>query len=99
MNINAVPNSKDFNLQKWQHYFEATPFSFFDTSEEGQVYSDANTIAKVLDMSLTSDIKQYIELAEYIRSLAGKAIGVSDPNGRTNSRKRSSRKCKECFSS
>jgi len=78
MNINAVPNSKDFNLQKWQHYFEATPFSFFDTSEEGQVYSDANTIAKVLDMSLTSDIKQYIELAEYIRSLAGKAIGVSD---------------------
>ena len=29
-------------------------------------------------MSLSSDIKQYIELAEYIRQLAGKAIGVSD---------------------
>lgn len=78
MNINAVPNSTSIDLKKWQYFFEATPFTFYDTSEEGNVYSDANTIAKVLDMSLSSDIKQYIELAEYIRQLAGKAIGVSD---------------------
>jgi len=78
MNINAVPNSASIDLKKWQYFFEATPFTFYDTSEEGNVYSDANTIAKVLDMSLSSDIKQYIELAEYIRQLAGKAIGVSD---------------------
>ncbi len=78
MNINAVPNSASIDLKKWQYFFEATPFTFYDTSEEGNVYSDANTIAKVLDMSLSSDVKQYIELAEYIRQLAGKAIGISD---------------------
>ncbi len=78
MNINAVPNSGGLDLKKWQYFFEATPFSFFDTSEEGSTYADAGSIAKVLDMSLSSDIKQYIELAEYIRQLAGKAIGVAD---------------------
>lgn len=78
MNINAVPNSKDFDLKKWQYFFEATPLAYFDPSEEGVNYSDVNTIAKVLDMSLLSDIKQYIELSEYIRGLSGKAIGVPD---------------------
>lgn len=78
MNIGAVPKESGINLKQWQYFFESTPFAWFDPKEEGNDYADANNIAKVLDLSLASDIQKYIEYAENIRLQAGRAVGIPD---------------------
>jgi hypothetical protein len=42
-------------------------------------HQDVNTVAKVLDMSLVSDIAKYMQMLESIEAQAGKSIGVTDP--------------------
>lgn len=76
MNINAIPADSGIDIDKWQYFFESTPFMWYNSSQEG--YQDANTLAKVMDMSLISDIDKYINLAEYIRQQAGRSIGIND---------------------
>lgn len=78
MNINAVPDSVDFDLEKWQYYMEATPYMWYDPNEEGTGYQDANTVAKVIDLSYAGQMNQYIEMMEYVRQQAGRSIGVTD---------------------
>ena len=78
MNINAIPKSSGIDIEKWQYFFESTPFSWFDPSEEGNNYSDVNTMGKVLDMSLASDIGKYINIAEFMEQQAGKSTGTPD---------------------
>lgn len=78
MNINAIPNSAGLDIEKWQYFFEATPFMYYDPSEEGLGYNDVNTIAKQIDLSMASDISKYIDLAEYLKSQAGAAIGITE---------------------
>lgn len=79
MNINAVPADSGIDIKKWQYFFESSPFAWYNPDEEGMNQSDVNTVAKVLDMSLASDINRYIELAEYLEQKCGKSIGVTDP--------------------
>lgn len=79
MNINAIPSDSGIDLEKWQYFFESTPFMWYNPDEEGMSQSDVNTIAKTLDLSLASDINRYIELAEYLDQKCGKCIGVTDP--------------------
>lgn len=76
MNIGTVPS--EIGLEKWKSYFEASPFMFYDPSQEGDTYNDANTVAKVVDLSLISDIKNYMEIGEFIRRQAGSATGITD---------------------
>ena len=78
MNIGSVPASAGIDVEKWQYFFEATPFMYFDPQEEGSNYADANTIAKVIDLSMASDIQKYIEIAEYLRKQAGQSVGITD---------------------
>lgn len=78
MNIGAVPDSAEFNLEVWQHYMESTPYMWFDPSEEGTTYQDANTVAKVIDLSYAGDMNKYIEMMEYVRQQAGRSIGITD---------------------
>lgn len=78
MNINAIPKSSGIDIEKWQYFFESTPFSWFDPSEEGNNYSDVNTMGKVLDMSLASDIGKYIDIAVFMEQQAGKSTGTPD---------------------
>ena len=78
MNINAIPDSAAMPMETWKHFFKSSPFMYFDPSEEGVGYNDLNQIAKVLDLSLASDISKYIELAENIRQQAGRAVGITD---------------------
>jgi len=77
MNINAVPDSEGIDIQKFQYFFETSPFGWFNPNEEGVNYSDVNTIAKVIDLSTASDIKKYVELAMLIKSECGEAMGIS----------------------
>lgn len=76
MDIKAIPADSGIDVDKWQYFFESTPFMWYNSSQEG--YQDANTLAKVMDMSLISDIDKYINLAEYIRQQAGRSVGIND---------------------
>ena len=78
MNIGAVPSTKDFSMEKWQYLFETTSFGWFDPQEEGNTHIDANTVAKVVDLSLISDIQKYQQYLEYIRIQCGRSVGITD---------------------
>ena len=77
MNINAIPDSAGIDIEKFQYFFESSPFGWFNPNEEGMSYSDVNTIAKVLDLSLASDIEKYINLIELIKKECGNAMGIT----------------------
>lgn len=78
MNINGIPDSAGIDIEKWQYFFESSPFMWFNPNEEGTGYQDVNTMAKQIDLSLASDIGKYIELAEYLRQQAGYSTGITD---------------------
>lgn len=77
MNINSIPTSSGIDVEKFQYFFESSPFGWFDPNEEGLGYSDVNTIAKVIDLSLASDMMKYLELAEKVKIECGEAMGVN----------------------
>ena len=79
MNIKAIPESAGIDIEKWQYFFESSPFMWYSDDEEGMDSHDVNTIAKQIDLSLASDINKYIELAEYLEQKCGKSVGVTDP--------------------
>jgi hypothetical protein len=78
MNINAIPDSAGIDIEKWQYFFESSPFMWFDPNEEGSGYADVNTMAKTIDLSLASDIGKYIEFAEYLKKQAGSSLGITE---------------------
>ena len=79
MNINAIPSESGIDIKKWQYYVDSSPYMWYNPDEEGMNQSDVNTIAKVIDLSLASDINKYIELAEYLEQKCGKSVGITDP--------------------
>lgn len=79
MNINAIPDDAGIDIEKWQYFFESSPFMWYNSDSEGMTGQDVNTIAKTMDLSLASDIQKYIDLAEYLEQKCGKAVGVTDP--------------------
>jgi len=78
MNINAVPDSAGIDIEKWQYFMESTPYMWYDPNEEGKGYQDANTVAKVIDLSYAGQMNQYIEMMEYIRTQCGRSVGITD---------------------
>jgi len=78
MNINAIPESAGIDIEKWQYFFESTPFMWYNPDEEGVGYSDVNTMAKEIDLSLVSDITKYIDIAEYLDKKCGDSVGLTD---------------------
>lgn len=78
MNINMIPDSAGIDIKKWQYFMESTPYMWYDPNEEGSNYADVNTVAKVIDLSLASDIQKYIEIAEYLRTQCGRSVGITD---------------------
>lgn len=78
MNINAIPDSAGIDIQKFQYFFESTPFGWYNPNEEGLEYSDINTIAKVIDLSMASDMQKYIALSDKIRVECGRAMGIPE---------------------
>lgn len=79
MNINAIPESAGIDIEKWQYFFKSSPFMWFNPDEEGMTSQDVNTVAKTIDLSMASDINQYIQLAEYLDQKCGKSVGITDP--------------------
>lgn len=77
MNINAIPDSAGIDIEKFQYFFESSPFAWFNPNEEGTGYNDVNTMAKVLDLSLASDIEKYINLIQLVKAECGNAMGIT----------------------
>lgn len=77
MNINSIPKSAGIDIKKWHYYAEATQVAWVNPNEEGNRNTDISQINRVLDMSLASDINNYINLAMLIERKAGDAVGIS----------------------
>lgn len=78
MNIANIPDSAGINMKQWQYFMESSPYMWFDNSEEGKTQIDANNVAKVIDLSLASDIQKYMDIAEYLRIQCGRSVGIPD---------------------
>lgn len=78
LNIGVIPTSKGINTEKFMNYFENSPFALINPNEEGNGYNDINTAAKVIDMSLISDIQKYIMLLQNIKREAGISVGITE---------------------
>jgi hypothetical protein len=76
MNINSIPKSAGIDIKKWHYYAEATKVAWVNPNEEGNRNIDISQINRVLDMSLASDINNYINLAMVIEKKAGDAVGI-----------------------
>ena len=79
MNINAIPDSAGIDIHQWQHFFDSTPFMFFNPNEEGMDgYSDVSTMAKEINLSTAQDLDKYVQLAEHIKNECKEAVGIND---------------------
>lgn len=78
MNINAIPDDLGIDVEKWMYFVESSPFIWYNSNDEGTQYNDVNTLSKVIDLSLISDINNYINVAEYIRQQCGRSVGITD---------------------
>ena len=79
MNIMAVPESQGIDMKTFQYFAKSTPYMWYNPEEEGMSGQDVNTVAKVLDLSLASDISKYLSLAQSVEQQLGKSIGITDP--------------------
>lgn len=70
----AVPDGMDEN--EWAASFNEDQLVWADFSDLS--IQDINTIAKALDLSLTSDILRYVELKKAVRETLGYVLGVPD---------------------
>lgn len=77
MNINAIPDSLGIDIDKFNYFFETSPFTYYNPNEEGVQYADVNTVAKVIDLSTASDMAKYIDIGLRIKEDAGEAMGIS----------------------
>lgn len=76
MNINTVPKSAGIDIKKWHYYAEATKVAWVNPNEEGNKNIDAMSSNRVLDMSLASDINNYINMATLLERKAGDSVGI-----------------------
>jgi len=83
MNINTIPKTAGIDTKQWLYFFEANSIAFINPKEEGNKGStsattgDITNLVKEIDMSMAAQIQNYINLAEYIETKCGAAIGVT----------------------
>lgn len=77
-NINAVPKSSGIDINKFQYFMEANKIAWLNPNEEGnRGGGDITNMVKEIDMSLASQINNYIQLAEYIERKCGESVGIT----------------------
>lgn len=81
MNLNAIPNGAGFNTKKFLYYLEANQLGLVNPNQEGMKHSTGNIgeMVKEVDMTMISQISNYINLAEHIEEKIGMTIGVTKP--------------------
>lgn len=80
MNMNAIPKSTGFNLEKFMYFFDNSSSVFLNPNQEGMKgqNNSMGEIVKEIDLSLASDISKYINLLTYIEKKLGDTIGVNE---------------------
>ena len=78
MNIDMIPDEAGIDMEQWKYFFESSPFMWYNTKEEGARDQESAQLGKVIDLSLASDIKKYMEVAEYLRTQCGRVVGITD---------------------
>jgi hypothetical protein len=78
LNIGVIPTSQGIDTTQFMNYFENSPFALINPNEEGGSYNDINTSAKVIDMSLISDIQKYMMILQDIKRGAGTSVGITE---------------------
>lgn len=78
LNSSLIPKSAGLDIEKWMYYFKVNKLGLLDPTQEGNKGNpDMSQAAKVIDMSLISDIQKYIQLAEYTEQRCGESVGIT----------------------
>ena len=78
LNAGIVPKTSGLTTEKWLHYLRTTKIGFMDLSQEGNKNSlDLTLAAKEADMSKVAEIRQNIELLDYIERRCGDSVGIT----------------------
>lgn len=77
-NIKKIPRSFGIDITKFMYYAAANKVTWANPDEEGNRNdgSDVSQMFKEIDLSMVNQIKQYIDLAEYIERRAGESVGI-----------------------
>lgn len=78
LNMNMIPKSAGIDIDKWLYYLKVNKVGLMNPNEEGNKGAlDIVNAAKEIDMSLVSQINNYIQLLGYIEERCGKSIGIT----------------------
>lgn len=73
-----IPSKGGLSTEDWIHFGEKTKYLLLNDAEEGSRGStDISKSVKEIDLSLASNIMQYIELAQYIEKRCGDSVGIT----------------------
>lgn len=76
LNADILPDN-EITLKEWTHLLNQGSIAWFSPTKKGN-YTDIVNAAKEIDLSLASDIQKYIQLLNFIREQAGRAVGIPD---------------------
>lgn len=78
IDISAIPTkSAGITLAQFEKYIEGNNYFYLNSKEEGNRYQDVTQLVKEIDLTTTSDINKYVQLAQYINQMAGYIMGVT----------------------
>lgn len=78
LNSSMIPTkSAKISLDQWFYYTFENQLALLNPNEEGMRQSDITQSIKEIDLSLISDIKKYVELADYIERRCGESVGIT----------------------
>ena len=78
LNAGLIPKSAGLDVEKWLYYFKTAKIGLLNPFEEGNKgTSNIGEAAKELNLSLASDINNYIQLAEYVERRCGESVGIT----------------------
>lgn len=78
IDISAIPTkSAGITLAQFEKYLEGNNYFYLNSKEEGNRYQEVTQLVKEIDLTTTSDINKYVQLATYIDQMAGYILGVT----------------------
>ena len=78
LNAGMIPKSKGIDVKQWMYFFKVNKIGLLDPGEEGNRFgADIANSAKEIDLSMASQIQNYINLAMYIEERCGQAVGIT----------------------
>lgn len=78
LNTQLIPKDSGLSPTEWLHFFEVNKIGLMAPTEEGNKYGfDVTNAAKEVDLSLASDINNYMLFCQYIEERCGQAVGIT----------------------